>query len=124
MNPHDASARELKHGDVVRVFNSRGAFLASLDVTEHLRPGVVQVATGAWYDPVCDGAPGSLEKHGNPNVVTSDGGTSQLAQGSVVQTALVQVEKCESPPTVTAYEPPAIEQAGHESADAGALQEL
>lgn len=50
--------------------------------------------------------PGSLEKHGNPNVVTLDRGTSQLAQSTVVQTVLVQVERFESPPPVTAFDPP------------------
>lgn len=108
MHARDAAARGLAQGDVVRVFNERGAFLAAVEVVDDLLPGVVQVATGAWYDPLEGGAPGSLDKHGNPNVVTLDGGTSQLAQGSMVQTALVQVEKCDSPPPVTAFELPAF----------------
>lgn len=106
MHPEDARSRGLVQGDVVRVFNERGAFLAGVVVADHLRPGVVQISTGAWFDPEEGGRPGSLEKHGNPNVVTLDRGTSQLAQSTVVQTVLVQVEKCESPPPVTAFEPP------------------
>jgi len=106
MHPADASARGLAAGDVVRVFNARGAFLAGLVLADHLRPGVVQIATGAWYDPEHGGQPGALEKHGNPNVVTLDSGTSRLAQSPVVQTALVEVEKCTDPPPVTAFEPP------------------
>ena len=106
MHPDDATTRGLARGDTVRVFNDRGAFLAGLVVADDLRPGVVQISTGAWYDPAEGGQPGTLEKHGNPNVVTLDGGTSQLAQSTVVQTALVQVEKCGSPPPVTAFDPP------------------
>jgi biotin/methionine sulfoxide reductase len=106
MNPHDAAARQLAAGDVVRVFNGRGEFLASVKIADHLVAGVVQIATGAWYDPVVGGQPGSLEKHGNPNMVTLDTGTSQLAQSPVAQTVLVQVERHASPPTVTAFDPP------------------
>ena len=106
MHPADAASRGLVQGDVVRVFNDRGAFLAGLDVTDVLRAGVIQISTGAWYDPAEGGQPGSLEKHGNPNVVTMDRGTSQLAQSTMVQTVLVQVEKCEEPPAVSAFDLP------------------
>ena len=44
-------------------------------------PGVVQLATGAWFDPETPGKTGSLDKHGNPNVLTRDRGTSRLGQG-------------------------------------------
>jgi len=96
-------------GDVVRVFNDRGAFLAGVRISDRLRPGVVQIATGAWYDPLEPGVIGSLEKHGNPNVVTLDKGTSRLAQGPSAQTALVEVERWLGPlPPVTAFIPPEI----------------
>ena len=39
--------------------------------------GVVVMATGAWFDP----RDAALERHGNPNVLTRDEGTSRLAQG-------------------------------------------
>lgn len=108
INANDAAARGISDGDVVRVYNDRGAFLAGAVVADHLRPGVVQIATGAWYDPAEPGVPGSLEKHGSPNVVTLDKGTSRLSQASVVQTALVEVEKCCDPPPVTAFERPPL----------------
>lgn len=106
MSEADAAARGLADGDVVRVFNERGAFLAGLSVVDHLRPGVVQIATGAWYDPAEPGVPGALEKHGNPNVVTLDSGTSRLTWSPAAQTVLVQVERCAEPPPVTAFELP------------------
>jgi biotin/methionine sulfoxide reductase len=106
----DAAARGIRDGDVVRVFNDRGAILAGAVVTDQIRSGVIQISTGAWYDPVEPGAIGSLDKHGNPNVLTLDKGTSSLAQGPSAQTALVEVEKfVGSPPQVGAFDPPMTE---------------
>jgi biotin/methionine sulfoxide reductase len=69
---------------------------------------VVELATGAWFDPEDPAVIGSLDKHGNPNMLTRDKGTSRLAQCSTAQTALVQVELCRDPPPVTAFEPPVL----------------
>jgi biotin/methionine sulfoxide reductase len=109
INSSDASARGIRDGDVVRVFNARGAALAGAVLTDEIRPGVVQLATGAWYDPLEPGVVGTLDKHGNANVLTRDHGTSQLAQGSSAQTALVEVERYlgEIPP-ITAFDPPIL----------------
>jgi len=76
--------------------------------SDTLLPGVVRVPTGAWYDPQVPGAIGTLEKHGNPNVVTLDKGTSRLAQSPAAQTCLVEVELCTDPPPVTAFDWPPI----------------
>ncbi len=106
VTPADAAARGLADGDVVRVFNDRGAFLAGVRLADHLLPGVVQVSTGSWYDPMEPGVPGSMDKHGNPNVVTLDGGTSRLTQCTMAQTCLVEIEKYDDPPPVTAFDLP------------------
>jgi biotin/methionine sulfoxide reductase len=104
MNPQDAKQRGIANHDLVRVFNDRGAFLAAAVLDPGLRRGVVQVATGAWYDPLTPGDAGSLDKHGNPNVVTRDKGTSQLAQAPTAQTALVEIELWRGAvPAVTAF---------------------
>jgi biotin/methionine sulfoxide reductase len=109
INRADAEARGIGDGDVVRVFNNRGAILAGAVLTEDIRPGVIQISTGAWYDPLEPGTIGSLDKHGNPNVLTLDKGTSRLAQGPSAQTTLVQVEKfVGDPPPVSAFETPMI----------------
>ena len=50
--PSDAAARGIADGDIVRLFNHRGACLAGAVLTDAVRPGVVQLATGAWYDPI------------------------------------------------------------------------
>jgi biotin/methionine sulfoxide reductase len=107
MNREDAAVRGIRDGDIVRVFNDRGAILAGAVLTDDIRPGVIQISTGAWYDPLDPGTIGTLDKHGNPNVLTLDKGTSRLAQGPSAQTTLVQVEKFEGdPPPVSAFDSP------------------
>ncbi|TXI59308.1 molybdopterin guanine dinucleotide-containing S/N-oxide reductase [Mycolicibacterium mageritense] len=109
MHPVDAAARGLVDGDVVRVFNDRGACLAGVVVDDRLRQDVVQLSTGAWYDPADPADPDSLCVHGNPNVLTDDAGTSSLARGCTGAHVLVQVEKFARPlPPVRAHEPPRI----------------
>jgi biotin/methionine sulfoxide reductase len=109
INAQDAAARGIANGDVVRVYNERGMCLAGAVVTEALRPGVVQLATGAWFDPDNPADIGSLDKHGNPNVLTLDKGTSKLAQCCSAQTVLVEVERFNgTPPEITVFTPPAI----------------
>ena len=106
INPKDAADRGIGNGDVVRLFNDRGTCLAGAYVTDEVRAGVVQLSTGAWYDPVDPGEPNSMDKHGNPNVLTRDKGTSRLAQSPTAQTVLVQVERYEGEaPPITAFEP-------------------
>jgi biotin/methionine sulfoxide reductase len=116
LHASDAQRSGIVAGDVVKVFNDRGAFLASAVISCDLMPGVLQVATGAWFDPEDPSAPCSVEKHGNPNVVTMDKGTSRLTQSSVAQTVLVQIEKCVNPPRVSAFDLPAIEPAPAQAA--------
>jgi biotin/methionine sulfoxide reductase len=107
INPEDAAARGIRDGDVVRVFNDRGAFLAGVCVSDALRRGVVQIATGAWYDMLDPSDPLSLEIHGNPNAVTNDIGTSSLAQGPSPNSCLVEVERYEAEvPPLTVFSPP------------------
>ncbi|MEX2517823.1 MAG: molybdopterin guanine dinucleotide-containing S/N-oxide reductase [Paracoccaceae bacterium] len=112
MNPRDAAAREIQGGDIVRIFNARGACLAAAQLTEDIAPGVINLPTGAWYDPIHIGGE-TICVHGNPNAVTRDRGTSRLAQGSTGQLCCVQCEKWTGPaPTVSAFEPPAAWPAG------------
>jgi biotin/methionine sulfoxide reductase len=113
INPLDAAARGISSGDVVRLFNDRGACLAGALVTDAVRPNVLQLPTGAWFDPdpmPKDGAnalPFCI--HGNPNVLTRDAGTSKLAQGSTAQTCLVDIERWTGPvPAVRVFRAPKI----------------
>jgi biotin/methionine sulfoxide reductase len=71
--------------------------------------GVVQLPTGAWYDPIDVSQAKPLCVHGNPNVLTLDIGTSALAQGCSGQLAAVQVERFDGPlPPIRAFDPPAM----------------
>lgn len=110
IHPDDAQPRGIANGDVVRVFNDRGSCLAGVIVTDDVRSGVVQLSTGAWYDPIDPADPNAMCVHGNPNVLTLDKGTSKLAQGNIGQHALVQVERWDAElPPIKVMGPPPIE---------------
>ena len=111
INPADAAGRGIGDGDVVRVFNGRGACLAGAVLDPDVMAGVVVMATGAWFDP--SARRGEPERHGNPNVLTLDIGTSPLAQGTSALTALVEIERWTAPaPAVRAFTPPVLAAAG------------
>jgi biotin/methionine sulfoxide reductase len=110
INPADARARGIVDGSLVRIHNDRGALLAVARLTEQVRGGVVQMATGAWYDPVpLPDEPDPVCVAGNPNMVTRDIGTSRLAQGCTGQLCLVEVTPfMGEPPAGRGYAPPAM----------------
>lgn len=110
LHPEDAAARGISDGDMLRVFNDRGACLAAAQLSDRIRRGVVRLSTGAWFDPEDQGSNRPLEKHGNPNALTLDIGASKLSQGCIAQTCLVEIERFDGPaPEVTAHTLPAFE---------------
>lgn len=110
ISPADAKDRRISQHDLVKVYNDRGACLAVAVIDADLKPGVVMLPTGAWFDAVDEG----LEVHGNPNVLTMDVGTSRLTQGSSAQSALVEVAPWkDAAPVVRALEAPAITELAH-----------
>jgi biotin/methionine sulfoxide reductase len=109
IHPEAADRRGIVDGDVVRVFNDRGACLAGAVLDDRMRPDVVQLPTGAWYDPADAGDVDAMCVHGNPNVLTADVGTSSLAQGCTGAHVLVEIEKFTGAlHPVRAHEPPVI----------------
>ena len=109
INPIDAENRGLKNGDIVKLFNDRGACLAGVIIQKKVMPGVAQISTGAWYDPQYPTKPNSICKHGNPNILTPDKGTSKLGQGPIAHSCLIEIERFNDKlPKVTAHEPPSI----------------
>ena len=90
LHPLDAMGYGISEGDVVRVFNQRGACLCEAKLSDNLRRHVIKISTGAWLD--LD-AESRICKNGNPNVLTPDKGTSQLGQGPIAHSCLVAVEK-------------------------------
>ncbi|SIN80711.1 trimethylamine-N-oxide reductase TorA [Halodesulfovibrio marinisediminis] len=107
MSVEDAKARNIKDGDIVRVFNDRGQVLAGAKVSDRIRAGVIRLREGGWYDPLNPGEDDSLCKYGHVNVLTLDKGSSKLAQATVANTALVQIEKFKGKiPAVTVFDSP------------------
>ncbi len=115
LHPDDAAGRGIAHGDVVRLFNERGACLASAALDDALRPGCVQLATGAWFDPL-DGSEQPTCLSGNPNALTRDRGTSSLAQGCTGQLTLVEVEPVVEAPPPRGHRPPSYVDHGPDGA--------
>ncbi|MER6398759.1 molybdopterin-dependent oxidoreductase [Kitasatospora sp. NPDC001603] len=110
INPLDAASRGIESGMIVRVHNDRGSCLAGAVLSDDVMPGVVQLSTGAWWDPVRPGLSGTLDRHGNPNSLTADRGCSRLSQGPSAHSALVDVEVYDVPlPEVLAFVPPHFE---------------
>ena len=113
MNPADARERGIVTGDVVRIFNHRGACLAGAIVDDQVMKKVIQLSTGAWFDPLTPGVSGSFCKHGNPNVLTHDNKTSSLSQSPAAHSALVEVTVFrDDPPKITVHSPPKFGKAG------------
>ncbi len=92
MHPDDAAARGVADGDLVRVFNDRGACIGGVVVDADISAGVAQMSTGSWFSPV-PGVEPVLCAAGNVNVLTRDVGSSRLSQGCAGSRALVEIEK-------------------------------
>ena len=90
INSKDAFDRDIKKGDIVMLYNARGRVLAGAKISDNVMPGVIVLSTGAWFDPNYDL---NIEKHGNPNVLTKDIGTSSLGQGPTCHTTLVELKR-------------------------------
>ena len=90
INVADAAKRNIKNGDIVRVFNERGEVLGGAYITERIIPGAVYQDHGARYDPII---PGILDRGGANNTICPHKGTSTNAPGEVTSGFLVEVKK-------------------------------
>ncbi|KHT63606.1 trimethylamine N-oxide reductase I catalytic subunit [Photobacterium gaetbulicola] len=103
INPQDAAAKGIQNGDLVRVYNDRGQLLAGAVLTDSYAPGVVRIEEGAWYGPLSE-IEGAMDTYGDPNTLTQDIPSSELAQATSANTCLVEFEKFTgSVPPVTAF---------------------
>ncbi len=87
INSKDATTRNIENGEIVRVFNGRGAMLIPAKVTERIMPGAISIPQGAWFDPDENG----LDRGACANVLTSE----EHSPVGVYHynTSLVEVEK-------------------------------
>ncbi len=92
INPSDAEQRDIKTGDLVRIYNDRGSILCAVYVTERIMSGVIRVQEGGWYTPLKPGDPDSLDVGGNPNALISKRQPEPLCDG-MLNGARVDVEK-------------------------------
>jgi len=87
MNPVDAETRSIRDGDEVMVYNDRGKMVIRAKLTERIKPGVVDLPQGAWFEPDKDG----VDKGGCANVLTRN----KVSPAGAVpyNTSLVQVRR-------------------------------
>jgi len=83
IHPDDAAARSLATGQEARVFNDRGAFVAQVEITDRVRPGVVASTKGRWPRHVKGGATVNA---------TVDERDSDMGGGAVFHDNRVEVE--------------------------------
>jgi anaerobic selenocysteine-containing dehydrogenase len=90
LNPQEASKRGVKDGDIVKVFNERGAVLGGVCVTERLMPQVAYMDHGARCDWII---PGRLDRGGAINLISPIGIVSKNCTGEATSSYLVEVER-------------------------------
>jgi len=99
INPRDAAARGIIDGDIVKVYNERGAVLGGARVTERIMPGAVSQDHGARHDPLGPG----LDRGGSNNLLSPQGVVSRNCLGAVTSSFLVEIEKVDLEELNTKY---------------------
>lgn len=84
VHPEDATPRRLETGCEARVFNDRGAFVARVEVTPRVRPGVVASTKGRWP---------RLSKDGATVNATVDERDADMGGGAVFHDNRVEIER-------------------------------
>ena len=78
INPLDAEALGLKHGDIAKISSRHGTVIRPVFITERIRPGVVTLGEGAWAE--IDEETG-IDKAGATNTLNGAYITGQGHQG-------------------------------------------
>lgn len=90
INPKDAEKRGIKTGDIVKVYNERGAVLCGAIVWERIMPGVISIDHGARADFII---PGKLDRGGAINTIAPEAIISKHCAGQATSGFLAEVEK-------------------------------
>jgi trimethylamine-N-oxide reductase (cytochrome c) len=97
LHKEDAEPRDIKNGDIVKLYNDRGAVLGVAWVTERVKPGVILTyQASAKYDPLEPGKPGSIDRGGCVNLLTPSRMVSKNAPGMACNSSNVEIEKWEA----------------------------
>ena len=91
INADDAAARGIADGDLVELYNDRGAIIVGARVDDGIMPGVVSLYEGAWLSYDGKGRCNS----GAINVLTSSRPSSGLSQATTANTCLAKLRKAE-----------------------------
>jgi len=93
----DAHQRGIKHGDIVKVYNDRGAVLGVAWLTERIKKGnLMAYQASSKYDPLEPGKPGSIDRGGCVNLLTPSRMVSKNAPGMACNSVCVEIEKWEA----------------------------
>ena len=90
LHPTEAGSRGIKDGDIIKVFNERGAVLGGAYVTERIIPGAVYMDHGARVDFII---PAKLDRGGAINLISPTGTISKNCIGQATSGYLVEIEK-------------------------------
>jgi len=108
LNPEDAKAHGIQDGDLVELYNERGAVVVGARVSDKIMPGVVSLYEGAW--PQLDSK--GRCNNGLINFLTSSRQASGLTQATTANTCVASIRKCTDadPGGTRAFVPPRITQ--------------
>jgi trimethylamine-N-oxide reductase (cytochrome c) len=88
--------RGIQNSDIVKLYNDRGSVLCIAVLTERIKPGIIHsYASSAKYDPLEQGKPGSTDRGGCVNLLTSSKMLSKNAPGMTPNSCLIEIEKWE-----------------------------
>jgi trimethylamine-N-oxide reductase (cytochrome c) len=115
----DAAAKGIKSGDLVELYNDRGALIAGAVVTNKIMKGVVSLEEGNWIQLDSKGRCNS----GAINIITTSVASSGLSQATSANTCIANLKRCDDAEGANrAFEPPVIERVAQRKLDVDALK--
>jgi len=120
INAEDAAARGIEDGDLVELYNERGAVLAGAVVSDEIMPGVVSIYEGAWPQVDSKGRCNS----GLVNFITTTQRSSGLSNANSANTCLASLRRCEDAdgPNMAYEKPPILEDYAFAAVDEDAMR--
>lgn len=111
VNPKDAAVLGFKNGDIVKLYNERGAVLGGIRLSERVIPQSVYQDHGVRVDNIVIG---EFDRAGANNLICPGNTTSKNAPGEVTNSFLVNLEKVDVFELAKQY-PEVFENRGYEA---------